>query len=151
MEVELSRNNQKSTNCNSIHIPTQTANFRLGWLLFSETTAPLPKTNPKKRTKKRGEEERRRGGKGRRGERQNFLTLETKNGVVDHSFLHFYNAQLWMATQWATGCRTSYGLWKQIDQMRDLCRRGFDLWLFLLISVAIVDAEDTLWEFSRSN
>ena len=56
---------------------------------FGETTALLPKINPKKRTKKRGEEERRRGGKGRRGERQNFLTLETKNGVVDHSLLHF--------------------------------------------------------------
>jgi hypothetical protein len=56
-----------------------------------ETTALLPKPNPKKKEKKKEEkgreEERRRGGKGRRGEKKSLLTFETKNGVVNHFFL----------------------------------------------------------------
>ena len=45
---------------------------------------------PTQRNKQRRGERRREEEEGKEGgERQNFLTLETKNGVVDHSFLHF--------------------------------------------------------------
>ena len=90
MEVELSRNSHKSTNCTVIHIPTQTANSRLDWLLLARRLLFFPR--PTQRKEQRRGERRREEEEGKEREEKSRISshLKPRTGLWI-IFFTFYN------------------------------------------------------------